>query len=248
MTICDPQSKRSTSVADGIWIKLPDGKNFKLPESPDFPLVGYRSDSHWSEHLCAVGMGKHWQYGQCDSQYQYNAIYDANDFLIGAIGVVNFEKTFTDAPQLIETTLAVTILGWILNETNFDPCFDLSRPRMLIHVYLRKPEIEYQSCATPIVKSERNNQELRCLFCWKSMGSLLEDKCGGPEPSKECCCAMDHLARQEGSCYDQGCLMTSSCDVFEMENCTNGSKMIQPALNLSLIFSFLKVASEALLM
>ena len=235
MTICDPGSTTSRSVADGIWIKPSDGEFLKLPDKPEFPLVGYKTSSHWTEHLCVVGMGTHWQYGKCDLQYQFTVIYDANNFLVGVVNAVNLGSALDNAPPQIETTPALKLLGLVFNETRFDPCFNLSQPRMLIHVYLRKPELEFQSCPMPIVKTSANNQGLRCKLCWETMGSLLEDLCDGAKYSKECCCAMDHLADKEGSCYDQGCLMTSSCDGFDVADCTNGSDKLQPVWVLLLI-------------
>ncbi len=118
-----------------------------------------------------VGMGTHWQYGKCGSQYQFTVVYDANNFLVGVVNAVNLDRTLANAPEQIEIVPAMKLLGLVFSETRFDPWFNLSQPRMLIHVYLRKPDMEFQSCSLPIEKTPMNNQGLRCNLCWETLES-----------------------------------------------------------------------------
>ncbi len=214
VSVCDPSVAPSDSVADGIWIHHPDSGILRLPEQPDFePEVGFQTASHWTEHLCVVGMGTHTQFGKCDSQYQFTALYDVKRSLVGIVNAVNLASPMQDHPKLIETVPAGKLLGLVFNETRFDPCFNLNQPRMFIHVYLRKPELEYQSCAPPTKFTLMNDQAKRCKLCWDVAKSLSGPICdlGNPLASAPCCQAMDVVARKPGSCYDQGCAAREEC-------------------------------------
>ena len=209
----------SETIADGIWIKMPDGQHFKLPERPEYPEIGFETNSHWTEHLCVVGMGTHYQYGECQSQYQFTALYDAKDSLVGVVNALNIQEQMDMPPELIEVIPSSNLLGLVFNESRFDPCYNLAQPRILIHVYLRLPEVEYQSCVPPTSFTPMNDQTKRCNLCFTTLKSLLGTKCTGDAPSMECCCGMNSLSNKLGGCRDQGCALPSECDDYDMADC-----------------------------
>ena len=121
-SICNPDSPRTDGTAEGIWIRMPQ-QTFKLPPSPDFPNVGFNTDSHWTKHLCVVGMGTHYQYGMCTSQYQFTVLYDANDSLVGVVNALNLKSELADISPAMETTPASGLMGLVFNESRFDSWF-----------------------------------------------------------------------------------------------------------------------------
>ena len=62
-------------------------------------------------------MGTHVQYGDCDSQYQFTGLYDAQDQLMGVVNAVNLLETFDQPPQLIETVPVGKLMGIVFNES-----------------------------------------------------------------------------------------------------------------------------------
>ena len=209
----------SETIADGIWIKMPDGQHFKLPGRPEYPEVGFEANTHWTEHLCVVGMGTHYQYGQCQSQYQFTALYDASDSLVGVVNALNLQKKLDMPPELIEVIPSSNLLGLVFNESRFDPCYNLVQPRIFIHVYLKIPEVEYQSCVPPTLFTPMNDQTKRCNLCFTTLKSLLGTKCAGDGLSMECCCGISSLSNQVGGCRDQGCALPSECDDYDSGKC-----------------------------
>ena len=217
---------------------MPDGQLFQLPEKPQFPVVGLETASHWTKHLCLVGMGTHYQYGECQSGYQFTAFYDSADNLVGVINAINLETALTEIPDLIETVTSQDLLGLVLNASRFDPCFNLKQPRIFIHTYLRKPEVEYQSCDKDMEYTPNNNPTKRCNLCAAAMKSLVGAKCSGDPLSEECCCGISSLSNKAGGCRNQGCTLPSSCDGYDLGECTSDAHLVVATLSLLIISIF----------
>ena len=194
---------------------------FKLPDEPNYDEVGFQTSSHWTEHLCLVGMGTHYQYGQCTSQYQFTSLYDTAGALVGVVNALNLQVALEDRPELIEFLPTSTLLGLVFNESRFDPCFVLEQPRIFMHVYLRLPEVEYQSCVPPTPESftPANDQVKRCTLCVRASKALVGATCDGTGDSLECCCRISALGNQTGGCRDQGCELPPECEPHDLQDC-----------------------------